>query len=98
MNFRGRNVSEKELSRLVIFGIGALLIIFFIFSLLKTAIGIYEVRRNISDCREAIAQKNSELNRLEQKKAYYESDEFLEDAVRNGGYVGDDETVFVITN
>lgn len=70
----------------------------FIFMVCSTWLHIVRVRRDISDCNEAIAQKKSELSQLEQKKAYYESDEFFEDAVRGGGYVGEDETVFVVTN
>ncbi len=72
--------------------------VIFLFALLSTLYGIHGVRGEISDCNDAIAQKESELKQLEQKKEYYESDEFLEDAVRSGGYVDDDEVVFVITD
>lgn len=98
MTFMGKKVKRKDMPRLITFVAACFVVIVFIFALLSTLYDIHKVRSDIRDCNEAIAQKESELKQLEQKKEYYESDEFLEDAVRSSGYVGDDETVFVITN
>ena len=98
MRLFGRNIPRSKLPRLAVMGIAGVVLTAFVVMIFSTLIGIWEVRRDISDCDKAIAQKESELNQLEQKKAYYESDEFFEDAVRNSGYVGEDETVFVVTN
>ena len=94
----GRKIPRGKGPRLVAIGVAGVVLATFIVMVCSTLVGIFEVRRDISECNEAIAEKESELSRLEQKKAYYESDEFLEDSARNGGYVGEDETVFVVTN
>ena len=98
MTFLGRTVRKKDVPRLAVFASAFLVITLFIAALFTTFWDIHQVRGEISDCNEAIAQKESELKQLEQKKEYYESDEFLEDAVRDSGYVGRDDTVFVITD
>ena len=98
MRLFGRNIPRSKLPRLVVMGVAGVVLTAFVIMVCSTLIGIWEVRRDIKDCEDAIAQKESELNQLEQKKAYYESDEYIEDAVRSGGYVGEDETVFVVTN
>ncbi len=96
MRLFGRNIPRGRGPRLVMAGIAGVVLATFLFMVCSTLIGIVEVRRDISDCNEAIAMKESELSQLEQKKAYYESEEFYEDAVRGNGYVGEDETVFVV--
>lgn len=98
MELFGRRISKKRMRRLVSAGITGACMVAFIITVCSTWFHIARVRRDISDCNEAIAQKKSELSQLEQKKAYYESEEFFEDAVRSGGYVGEDETVFVVTD
>lgn len=98
MNILGRNVPRKNVPRLVIMSIAGIILITFAVAVCSTLCGIHDVRRKIQDCEEAIALRQSELKQLEQKKAYYESREFLEDSARSGGYVGEDETVFVVTN
>ena len=98
MRLFGRHISKKRFRGLLVAGFTGVFVSVFIFMVCSTWIHILRVRRDISECNEAIAQKKSELSQLEQKKAYYESDEFFEDAVRNGGYVDEDETVFVVTN
>lgn len=98
MELFGRKIKRKDMPRLAMLCSACVVVLIFLCTLLSTLYGIYDVRRDINDCKEAIAQKENELKQLEQKKAYYESDEFLEDAVRSGGYVGKDEIVFVITN
>ncbi len=98
MTFMGRTVRRKDVPRLAVFFSACLVIVLFITALLTTSFDIHRVRGEIRDCNEAIAQKESELKQLEQKKEYYESDEFLEDAVRDSGYVGSGDTVFVITD
>ncbi len=98
MKFMGKKLKRKNLPRLAVMGTACVVVLVFLVAVCSTLIGILEVRGDIRDCSNAIAQKQNELKQLEQKKKYYESDEFLEDAVRDGGYVGDDETVFVITD
>ena len=98
MRLFGRNIPRNKLPRLAVMGIAGVVLTAFVIMVCSTLIGIWEVRRDIKVCDDAIAQKKSELNQLEQRKAYYESEEFFEDAVRGGGYVGEDETVFVVTN
>ncbi len=98
MKLLGRKIPRKNMPRLIMLAAAGTVIITFIIAFCSTLYGIHDVRREISSCNEAIAQKKSELKQLQQKKAYYESDEFLEDSVRSGGYVGEDETVFVVTN
>ncbi len=98
MRLFGRRISKKRFRRLLIGGFTSVFVAVFIFMVCSTWIHILHVRRDISRCNEAIELKKSELSQLKQKKAYYESDEFFEDAVRGGGYVGEDETVFVVTN
>lgn len=98
MKLFGRKITRKRFRRLLAVGLTAVIMFSFVVMVCSTWLHIARVRHKISDCNEAIAQKKSELSQLEQKKAYYESDEFFEDAVRSGGYVGEDETVFVVTN
>ena len=98
MELFGRRISKKRFRSLMIAGITGICMITFIVMVCSTWIHIARVRRDISDCNDAIAQKKGELSQLEQRIEYYESDEFFEDAVRSGGYVGEDETVFVVTN
>ena len=98
MRLFGRNIPNSKLPRLLVMGITGVVLTAFVVMVCSTLIGIWEVRGDIKNCEDAIAQKKSELNQLEQRKAYYESDEYFEDAVRSGGYVGEDETVFVVTN
>ncbi len=98
MNFMGKNVRRKDMPRLIIRAAALVVALMFLIAVGSTVYGICEVRGEIRECNDAIAQKKSELKKLEQKKEYYESDEFLEDTVRGGGYVDNDETVFVITD
>lgn len=98
MTILGRTVKKKDAPRLAVLGVACLIVVGFVVTLLSTVWDIHGVRAEISECNEAIAQKESELKQLEQKKEYYESEEFVEDAVRDGGYVGKNETVFVITD
>lgn len=98
MKIMGREVPRENMPRLIILGAAGIILIAFVIAVCSTMYGIHEVRSDISDCNEAIAQKQSELSWLKQKKAYYESEEFLEDSARSGGYVGEDETVFVVTD
>ncbi len=98
MKLFGREIPRGKGPRLVVMGVAGVILAAFVVMVFSTVIGIWEVHRDISDCNEAIAQKESELNQLEQKKAYYESDEFFEDAARSSGYVGEDETVFVVVD
>lgn len=98
MKIMGRKVPRKNLPRLIILGLAGVVLITFFAAVGSTVYGIHEVRSEISECDEAIARKKSELKQLKQKKAYYESEEFLEDNVRSNGYVGEDETVFVVTD
>ena len=98
MRLFGRNIPRGRGPRLALIGVAGVAMVAFIVMVCSTLVGIFEVRRDISECNEAIAQRESELVQLEQKKAYYESDEFLEDAARSGGFVGEDETVFVVVD
>ena len=98
MEIFGRRISKKRFRRLMTAGITGVCMIAFIVAVCSTWFHIAQVRRDIKDCNDAIALKESELSQLEQRKAYYESEEFFEDAVRSGGYVGEDETVFVVTD
>lgn len=98
MTFLGRTVRRKDVPRLTVLAVACVIVFIFVVTLLSTVYDILEVRSEIRGCNEAIAQKESELKQLEQKKAYYESEEFLEDAVRDGGYVGENETVFLIAD
>ncbi len=98
MKLFGRKITRKRFRRLLAAGFTTFVICCFIFMVCNIWLHISRVRHNISDCNEAIAQKKSELSQLEQKKEYYESDEFFEDSVRADGYVSEDETVFVVAN
>ncbi len=98
MNILGRNVPRKNMPRLIIMSVAGIILISFIVAVCSTLCGIHDVRREIRECEEAIALKQSELKQLQQKLAYYERREFLEDSARENGYVGEDETVFVVTN
>lgn len=98
MTFMGKKVRKKDMPRFIVMSASVFIVLMFTIAVCSTVYGIAEVRGEIRRCDEDIAQKKSELKQLKQKMEYYKSDEFFEDAVRNSGYVDEDETVFVITD
>lgn len=98
MRLFGRNIPNSKLPRLLVMGIAGVVLTVFVVMVCSNLISIWDVRRDIKDIEDAKAQKESELSQLEQRKAYYESDAFFEDAARSSGYVGEDETVFQVLN
>ena len=98
MELFGRHISKKRFRSLMNLGITGVCVIVFIIAVCFNWFHIAQARRDIRETNEAIAQKESELSQLEQRKAYYESDEFFEDAVSNGNYVHEDDTVYVVIN
>lgn len=98
MKIFDRQISREKMPRLIIITAACLTLVVFAVALCSTMIRIHNVRAEISEYDVAIAQKKSELEQLDQKVRYNESDEFREDAARDNGFVREDETVFIVTN
>ena len=67
-------------------------------TLISQQIRLVSIRRETAQCREEIADKEKEYERLSEKAKYNSSDDFYERKARDEGYAREDETVFVVGN
>jgi len=70
----------------------------FLYTLTAQQLRLMSIRREDARCKEEIALKEKELERLEEKAKFSSSDRFYEEKARDEGYVREDETLFVVGN
>ena len=92
---RKRKRSRGDYIRILIF---AVLIGGFLYTLTMQQIKLVSIRRETADTKKEIAVQKDKSARLDEKKKHNSSDEYYEEKARDEGYVGKDETVFVVGN
>lgn len=92
---RKRKRRPGDYIRMLIF---AVLIGGFLYTLTMQQIKLVNIRRDTAEYKKEIAVQNDKLSRLKEKAKHNSSDAYYEEKARDEGYVGKDETVFVVGN
>ena len=70
----------------------------FLYTIISQQINLVEIRREEAECQMQIEEQQKKYSQLQEKVKRNSGDDYYEEKARDEGYVGSDETVFIVGN